>query len=69
MNKLQQFFEVEKIKPTPWAVEHKIAPSVISRYLNGKGISPKNAQKIEIATGGRVTVLDLLSRQMKTEAA
>jgi len=61
MNKLKKFFEIEKIKPTPWAIKNDIAPSVISRYLSGKGISPQNAQKVEIATGGRVTVLELLN--------
>lgn len=60
MNKLQKFFEDRGIKPTPWANENGIAPSVISRFLNGRGISPQNAQKVENATGRIVTVIDLL---------
>jgi hypothetical protein len=58
--RLNQYFKVENIKPTPWAEKHNISSSVISRYLNGRAISPKNAQKIEVATGGKVNAIELL---------
>ena len=58
---LQVYLDKAKLKPTPWAVKHKIAPSVISRYLHGKtDISPENALKIVVATGGVVTLHEAL---------
>ena len=57
---LQAFFKENEIKPTPWATRHGIASSVISRYLKGNGISPKNACRIEKATGGQVSRMELL---------
>ena len=60
MKKLREFFEKTGVRPTPWAVDHKISPSVISRLLNGRGVSPANAAKIAAATGGEVTEMDLL---------
>jgi hypothetical protein len=58
--KLIDYFNSARAKPTPWAKDNGIAPSVISRYLNGKGISAKNALRIQAATGGKVTVMELL---------
>ena len=69
MNKLKKFFKENKIKPTPWAIKHGIAPPVISRYLNGKGISPANAEKIEQATDEQVSRIDLLYREKKQGVA
>ena len=58
--KLQKYIKDGGHKATPWAVANKIAPSVISRFLNGKGISKDNALKVVIATGGKVTLEELL---------
>jgi len=64
---IQKYLNKNNLKPTPWAVDNKIAPSVISRYLNGKGISKGNALKIEQATGGAVTVIELLYPDQPTD--
>jgi hypothetical protein len=61
--KLLEFFKTHNLKPTPWAIENKIPPSVISRYLNGRGISPENALKVEIASDKKVTIKELLYRE------
>lgn len=59
--KLSEYFEINKFKPTPWAKKNEISPAIISRYLNnGTGVSPKNALKIEKATCGKVTRMELL---------
>lgn len=58
--KLLDYIQENDLKATPWAIRNKIAPSVISRYLSGKGISKQNALKIEQATNGKVTVMELL---------
>lgn len=60
MDKLKQFFKENNFKPTPWAISKGIAPSVVSRFLNRQGISPQNALRIEQATGGAVTRMELL---------
>lgn len=57
---LKNYFKNNKIKFTPWAVEKEISPSVISRFIGGKGMSPENALKIEQATDGQVTRMELL---------
>jgi hypothetical protein len=57
---LQIYFEKNDIKPTPWAIKNGIAASVISRYLQGRGISTGNALKISQACFGEVTVLQIL---------
>jgi hypothetical protein len=57
---LKIFFKKNGIKPTPWAEKHNIAPAVISRYLNGRGISKENALKISQASFGEVSVMDIL---------
>jgi hypothetical protein len=57
---LINYFKNNKIKFTPWALEKGVSPSVISRFINGKGMSPENALKIEQATNGQVTRLELL---------
>lgn len=58
--KLKDYFELHKIKPTPWGLKNGIYPALLSRYLNGKGISPANAAKIEQATDGQVDKMELL---------
>lgn len=59
--KLSGYFRKHKLKPSNWAKEHNIPPSVISKYLNGKtGLNKDSALKIEKATNGEVTVLELL---------
>lgn len=60
MKKLRAYLTKNGLKPTPWAVANGVSRSVVSRLLNGKGISPANAKKIAAATGGDVTELDLL---------
>jgi len=57
---LHTFFKRNKIKPTPWAKEKKISPSVISRYLNGHGMSPANAKKVSRAANYQVTIFEIL---------
>lgn len=57
---LRAYLASVQVKPTVWATKNGIAPSVISRLLNGKGISLKNALRIQRATGGEVAVSDLL---------
>ena len=66
---LKNFFEIRQKKPTPWAMENGIAPSVISRCLNGRGVSPENALKIEKASNGEVTRMELLYPDKATTAA
>ncbi len=66
--RLEKYLKDNKLKPTPWAVKHRIAAAVISRYLNGKGISPQNAEKIEVATDGDVSVMELLYPDRKKAA-
>ncbi len=66
---LKSYFEKKNLKPTPWAEKNGIAPSVISRYLNGRGLSAKNALRIQKATGGQVTVMELLYGQSGRNAA
>lgn len=60
MDALKRFFKNHDIKPTPWAAANGIAASVISRALNGRGVSPLNALRIEQATDGEVTRDELL---------
>jgi len=60
---LLEFFKRYNLKPTPWAIENKIPPSVISRYLNGRAMSPENALKVEIASNQKVTIKELLYRE------
>ena len=67
MDTLKQFFEIHSFKPTPWAAINGIAPSVISRLLNGRGISPLNALRIEQATNGEVTRDELLYPELHQE--
>jgi hypothetical protein len=69
MEKLREFFKRNGFRPTPWAVKNSIAPAVISRFLNGRGISPANAARIASATNGEVSVLDLLYPDTGTMAA
>jgi len=57
---LKEFFQRNNLKPTRWAEERNIAPSVISRYLNGKNISVRNIKKITQATKGAVSIEELL---------
>ncbi len=59
--KLKGYFKKHKLKPTKWAIENNISPSIISRYLNNKTtMSKENAVKIEDATHGDVSILELL---------
>ena len=61
MEALKRYLSRKKLRPTAWARANGIAPPVISRYLNGKtGLSPENALRIERATDGEVTRLELL---------
>lgn len=57
---LLEYLQKNNLKPTPWATKNEIAPSVVSRYLNGKGVSKENALKISKATNGEVTIVELL---------
>lgn len=61
-SKLLEYFKKNELKPTPWAVKNGLSPAVISRYLNGKDISIDNAKKIQDATRGVVTVIEILFR-------
>jgi hypothetical protein len=60
MQKLKDYFKNNKIKPTPWAIKHGIPGPVICRALQGKNLSPKNAQKIAKALNGAVSEMELL---------
>ena len=57
---LKNYLKTHNLKPTPWAEKHGLNAPLLSRYLNGKGISPQNALKIEKATGGAVSCIELL---------
>jgi hypothetical protein len=47
-------------KPSRWAQQHKISPSIISRYLNQKaGLELGTAHRIIKATNGAVSLDDL----------
>lgn len=61
MEKLKKYLTQKNLKATTWAIENKIAPSVISRLFHGKSISLKNAIKIERATGGKIRAIDISS--------
>jgi len=57
---LTEYLKWKGFKYTPWAIKNGIAPPVICRYFKGKGISRDNASRIEKATDGAVTRLELL---------
>ena len=59
-NRLKKYLKTNGLKPTPWAKKHGIAPPVISRYFHGYAISKENALRIEQATDGAVTRMELL---------
>ena len=60
-NPLQAYFDRHGFLMTPWAKKNRIAPPVLSRYLNGlMGLSPKNARRISRATNEEVTEIELL---------
>ncbi len=59
--KLKTYLDTNKLRPSPWAIKNGISPAVISRYLNGRNISSSNALKLEFATGGAVTLRELLA--------
>lgn len=63
---IRDYLHKNNLKPTPWAVDNKIAPSVISRYLSGRGLSKENALKIQNATGGAVSIMELLYPEQST---
>ena len=52
--------EKKGLKQCAWANKHKISPAVISRYLNGNGMSAENAYRVEKATKGEVTADEIL---------
>lgn len=59
--KLKGYFKKHGIKQTSWAEDHGISKAVISKYLRGiTGLSGKNAMKIQEATDGECTILELL---------
>ena len=60
MKKLREYLDKNGLKACPWAIEHGISRSVVSRLLNGRGVSPANAALIAAATGWEVTEIDLL---------
>ena len=60
MEKLNQYLKIIGQRPSPWGLKHGIPPAIMSRVLNGKQISPKNAKLISDATDGFVTPMDLL---------
>ena len=55
----KDYFKMIKKRPSPWAVDHGLTPSLISRLLNGKPINIQNALKIVKATGGRIRLKDI----------
>lgn len=67
--KLEDYFKQVGAKPTPWAKSKGISASVISRFLNGKGISVTNALKIQLATGGEVLAEEVLGIKPERLAA
>jgi len=60
---LKTYLAKNEFKPTPWALKHSISPSVISRYLAGRRLSPENAERIERATDGEVSRMELLYKK------
>lgn len=59
--KLKEYLKKHKLKPTLWAKDYGISPSIISRFLNNKTtLSKENALKIEDATHGDVSILESL---------
>jgi len=59
--KLKEFLEENRINALGLARKAGLSFSIVSRYLNGKrGLSPESAARISAATGGVVTVEDLL---------
>jgi len=48
-------------KPSKWAIQHKISPSIVSRVINGKtGLKLSTARRIIKATNGAVSLDDLV---------
>lgn len=58
--KLKEYFDTEGVNPAEFAFRLKISIASIYRYMN-HGVSPSRtrAKNIEVATKGKVTVLDL----------
>lgn len=60
MKKLLKYLNEIGLKPTPWGEDNGISPAVMSRLLNGRRLSATNYLKISQATGGRVSVEELM---------
>jgi DNA-binding transcriptional regulator YdaS (Cro superfamily) len=59
--RLEEYMKKNNIRALGIARKAKINFSIISRYLNGRrGLSPESAARISAATGGEVTVEELL---------
>lgn len=60
--KLRDYIASTELSPSAWAVKHGIPQPVITRFLKGeRGLSLKNALKIQHVTGGMVRVDELLN--------
>ena len=57
---LKDFLGIRKLSGLAFAKKHSLSQSTISRAINGKAISAMNAAKIEKATDGQVTRIELL---------
>lgn len=54
-------------RPSKWARQQGISPSIISRFLNGKrGLAGETGFRIIEATDGKVTLEELLNQPKKT---
>jgi transcriptional regulator with XRE-family HTH domain len=61
MSTLQQYLEIKKLTVTQFAEQAKLPIPTVWRYVNGKfKPSADNALTIEQATGGAVTLRELL---------
>jgi len=58
--KLSEYLRANKLKAYHLAMTAGVNPSVVSRYLGGGKISPEVAAKISTATGGNVSIQELL---------
>lgn len=57
---LPDYLRKHNYKPTPWAIQHGLAPATISRLMNKTGkITMDNAKRVRDATNGEVTLDDL----------
>ena len=64
--KLKDWLDLKKLNINSFCMEHRISPSHIYRLINnGRGLGRNVATKIEVATLGAVTKMELMFPEKK----